>query len=442
VILTKELFTTPNEQLPYYIFVRGLYAFVFYYPLFMAYAWMWGALLFKNWYERRDFKKFPHNPLLTEYPLVSIIIPCYNEEDNVVEVIDHLSMMNYANYEIIAVNDGSKDKTGILLDQLCEKHKVLRVIHQAKNQGKAVGLNTATLVAKGEYLLCIDGDAVLDHECIGWMVRHFRNNPKLGAITGNPRIRTRSTLLGKIQVGEFSAIIGLIKRTQHILGSLFCVSGVCSMFRKQAVLEVGLWSTDMLTEDIDISWKLQIGGYKLGYEPRSVCWILMPETLKGLWSQRLRWSTGGVQTIVKYITIFKSFKHRGMWVVWAEYATSIVWAYALTALFFLWIYELFQITTFPNNFFGLLPGWHGLILAITCLLQFSVSLVIERKYDYGLRRHYFWIIWYPFAYWAITTIASIISVPKTILRNTGKRATWVSPDRGIQNNNSSALLNE
>lgn len=432
MILTRELFTTPNEQLPYFIFVRGLSAFVFYYPLFMTYAWMWGAILFNRWYERRDFAKYPLKPQLSNYPLVSIIIPCYNEEDNVAEVIDHLSMMNYPHYEIVAINDGSKDKTGILLDQLCIKHPLLRVIHQAKNQGKAVGLNTATQLARGEYLLCIDGDAVLDHDCIGWMLRHFENNPKLASITGNPRIRTRSTLLGKIQVGEFSAIIGLIKRTQHILGSLFCVSGVCSMFRRQAVMEVGLWSTDMLTEDIDISWKLQIAGYKLGYEPRSVCWILMPETLKGLWSQRLRWAMGGVQTVAKYAYIFKSFKNKGMWLVWTEYMASIVWAYSLTILFMLWLINLLQVTLFSDVFFGLLPGWHGLILSITCILQFTVSLTIERKYDYGLRRHYFWIIWYPLAYWVITTVASIVSVPKILLRNTGKRATWVSPDRGIQ----------
>jgi poly-beta-1,6-N-acetyl-D-glucosamine synthase len=423
------------EQLPFYIFIRSLSAFVFYYPLFMVYLWMWGALLFNRWYERRDFIKYPLKPELVEYPLVSIIIPCYNEENNVVEVIDHLSMMNYPNFEIIAVNDGSKDKTGALLDQLCEKHKLLRVIHQTENQGKAVGLNTATQLAKGEYLLCIDGDAVLDHECVGWMLRHFYNNPQLGAITGNPRIRTRSTLLGKIQVGEFSAILGLIKRSQHILGNLFCVSGVCSMFRRQAVIDVGMWSTNMLTEDIDISWKLQLANYKLGYEPRAVCWILMPETLKGLWSQRLRWAMGGVQTIVKYTTIFNSFRNRGMWLIWIEYAISILWAYFLIFLSFVWVYNLFQSSIPADMFTGLLPGWRGLILTITCLLQFSLSLMIERKYDYGLRQHYFWIIWYPFAFWFITTCASIISVPKTILRNTGKRATWISPDRGIQNNN-------
>ncbi|MDP1238509.1 glycosyltransferase family 2 protein, partial [Klebsiella pneumoniae] len=86
-----------------------------------------------------------------------------------------------------------------------------------------------------------------------WMIRHMLENPTIGAVTGNPRIRTRSTLLGRMQVGEFSSIVGLIKRTQQIYGRLLTVSGVVVMFRKHAIEDVGYWSNDMLTEDIDIS---------------------------------------------------------------------------------------------------------------------------------------------------------------------------------------------
>lgn len=116
--------------------------------------------------------------------------------------------------------------------------------------------------------------------------------PHVGAVTGNPRIRTRSTLIGRIQVGEFSSIIGLIKRTQRIYGRVFTVSGVIAAFRRQALADVGYWSPDMITEDIDISWKLQLRHWDIFFEPRALCWILMPETLRGLWKQRLRWAQG------------------------------------------------------------------------------------------------------------------------------------------------------
>ncbi|MCY0536308.1 glycosyltransferase family 2 protein, partial [Klebsiella pneumoniae] len=86
----------------------------------------------------------------------------------------------------------------------------------------------------------------------------------------NPRIRTRSTLVGKIQVGEYSSIIGLIKRTQRIYGNVFTVSGVIAAFRRSARAEVGYWSDDMITEDIDISWKLQLNQWTIFYEPRAL----------------------------------------------------------------------------------------------------------------------------------------------------------------------------
>src|SRR3546814_3593798 len=68
-----------------------------------------------------------------------------------------------------------------------------------------------------------------------YLVAPLVENPRVAAVTGNPRIRTRSTLIGRIQVGEFSSIIGLIKRTQRVYGQMFTVSGVCSAFRRKAL---------------------------------------------------------------------------------------------------------------------------------------------------------------------------------------------------------------
>ena len=163
------------------------------------------------------------------------------------------------------------------------------MIHLAQNQGKAIALQAGAAAARSEFLVCIDGDALLDRDAAAYLVAPLLANPHVGAVTGNPRIRTRSTLIGRIQVGEFSSIIGLIKRTQRVYGRLFTISGVVAAFRKQALTDVGYWSQDMITEDIDISWKLQLKHWAIFFEPRALCWILMPETLRGLWKQRLRW---------------------------------------------------------------------------------------------------------------------------------------------------------
>ncbi|WP_115760299.1 glycosyltransferase, partial [Escherichia coli] len=87
------------------------------------------------------------------YPKVSIIVPCYNEEANVREVISHLVRMRYPNYDIIAVNDGSSDRTGERLNELAAEYPQRVVIHQSSNQGKAIGLTTAAKVTDAEYLM-------------------------------------------------------------------------------------------------------------------------------------------------------------------------------------------------------------------------------------------------------------------------------------------------
>lgn len=197
-------------------------------------------------------------PTLPGNPLISILIPCFNEEKNARETISAALAQRYANLEVIAINDGSSDNTAQVLQQLAQEEPRLRVIHLAANQGKAVALKAGAAAARGDLLVCIDGDALLDRDTAAWLVAPLIHYPHVGAVTGNPRIRTRSTLIGRIQVGEFSSIIGLIKRTQRIYGRVFTVSGVIAAFRRQALADVGYWSPDMITEDIDISWKLQL----------------------------------------------------------------------------------------------------------------------------------------------------------------------------------------
>lgn len=276
--------------------------FVFYYPLFMSYLWMIGAIIF-YWKERKA-PPYDQPAPLESYPKVAVLIPCFNEGDNAEETISHALKLDYPNFEVIAINDGSSDNTGEVLDRLAEQYEKLRVVHLAQNQGKAMGLQAGSLMTDAEFLIGIDGDALLDPHAAKWMIRHFLQNPTVAAVTGNPRIRTRSTLLGRIQVGEFSSIVGMIKRAQRTFGRLFTVSGVITAFRKSAVHQVDYWSPNMLTEDIDITWKLQRAGWDIRFEPNALVWILMPETLNGLWKQRLRWAMGGAQVLIKNIDVF------------------------------------------------------------------------------------------------------------------------------------------
>ena len=359
-------------------------------------------------------------------------MPCYNEGDNVEETLGTAAAVDYPEFEIIAINDGSRDNTAEVLDRLATRIPNLRVVHLAANQGKATALNTGALLAKHELLVCIDGDALLDPQALYWVARDFRRAP-VGGIAGNPRIRNRTSLLGRLQVGEFSSIIGLIRRAQSTYGRLFTVSGVICAFRKRALHEAGWWSPRTITDDIDVTWRLQCAGWRVTYEPHTIVWILMPETLKGLWKQRLRWAEGGVQMMVDFFGRMVRCSSPSLLPTYVNYLLSLLWAYVMT--FSLIIGILWAVGLAPPwalTAFQLIPEWWGLTLTITYLAQALVSHLLERRFEPHMLRSLFWIIWYPLAFWMINTATAVAALPIALLRPRKERTTWVSPDRGLR----------
>ncbi|OQW79838.1 MAG: poly-beta-1,6 N-acetyl-D-glucosamine synthase [Proteobacteria bacterium ST_bin11] len=429
-LITREYL----QEVPWWRLDAWLSRFVFYYPLLMAYVWMLGGMIYYVRWERKRGNVLSDLPILTEYPSVSILIPCYNEGENVRETIEYLLHQQYPNVEIIAINDGSKDNTLEILHELADQHPQIRVVNLASNQGKAVGLRTAALLANSEILIGIDGDALLAPNATAWIVRHFLDDPHVGAVTGNPRIRNRSTLLGKIQVGEFSAIVGMIKRAQRSYGHVFTISGVIAGFRKTALHDVGYWSPDMVTEDIDISWKLQLAGWGIRFEPNALCWVLMPETLNGLWKQRSRWAQGGVEVLFRYFRALFNWRSRGMWLLYLECCISLCWAFLVVVM--LAVVPLGWFSSEPQEALeDLSPHWTSMLLCVTCLIQFAVSLTIDSSYERksgGSAQHYYWMIWYPIVYWLINVGTTINGCFKALRKKRGQRAVWVTLDRGLR----------
>ena len=403
--------------------------FIFLYPLVMSYLWMIGGLIFYWRYERK--KTGP--PELSDYPFFSIVIPCHNEQSQICDTLERLIDLDYPEFEIIAVDDGSTDQTGDKIRAMCADNPRLRAVYLKENQGKAAAMNIGSLVSRGELLLTLDADALISPEALRWIVWHFTMYPRVGAVTGNPRIINRTSLLAKIQTGEYATIIGLIKRTQRLLGKVLTVSGAIAAFRKTALHSVGYWDTDMVTEDIDITWKLEKGFWDVRYEPRATCWIYAPETLKGLWRQRMRWSQGGVEVLRRHRDVWRHLRQRRLWPISLESAVSVIWAYCFWGMVFLWLFvALFDLAIGIRPSPPLPPAWTGSVLTLTCILQFVVSIYVDRSYEKKILGHLFWVIWYPFMYWTISSFTVIFATPRALLKKKGVRATWQSPDRGLQ----------
>jgi poly-beta-1,6-N-acetyl-D-glucosamine synthase len=405
-------------------------AYSFYYPLTMSLFWIAGGIIYFLRWERRA-AKHTNPPILREWPKMTLVIPCHNEGAQARETLEYAAKQDYPDFEIIAIDDGSSDDTGAILDQLTNVYPHLRVLHFPQNQGKAMGLRMAALAANSDFLICIDGDALLDRYAARWLMWHLATGSRVGAVTGNPRIRNRSTLLGRLQVGEFSSIIGLIKRAQRVYGRIFTVSGVIAGFRISALDKIGYWNTDMVTEDIDVSWRLQMDHWDIRYEPNALCWILMPETLRGLWKQRLRWAQGGVEVAGRYMESMRHWRRRRMWPVLIDFLLSVLWSYVMLAVLLLSLCGLLISLPPALRMPGPLPGWYGVILSALCIVQFAVSLMIDRRYEEQIGRQFFWIIWYPLVFWMIGMLTTVVALPRVLAKRTRTRAVWESPDRGI-----------
>ena len=413
---------------------------VYVYPYVMSILWIAVGLRYYMSYTKFDTQRDREAQLKTT-PLVSILVPCYNEEEVIADTINHLSEdLIYPNYEIVCVDDGSSDKSWEILQELRQsgKYPKLRIVKVANNAGKAHALTQGAIAARGQYLLGLDADSFLEHDAIDHLMANIlgmkntvayflgRHRSGIGAVTGNPIVRNRSTLISKIQLVEFASIIGLIKRAQRIYGRIGTISGVCVLFRKRALMDVGWWDQDMITEDISITWKLQTNNWEVHYEPEAVCWMLVPETVKDLYNQRLRWAQGGAEVVMRNFKILFNPKQWVQLPLLIELLISAVWSFLWYIAMFLFFYHWLVLGDL--NWISISLGG---LLVILCMLQLFVSLQFSKRYDPLSMKNLFWAGWYPFVYWLINPLTVIVAIPKAIYGRLkgGGQATWTSPDR-------------
>ncbi len=240
-----------------------------------------------------------------EWPLVSIIVPVFNEGVSIKASLHALLRLDYPNYEVIVVDDGSSDRTfDLALRVSREAGPIIRVLTQT-NGGKADALNHGVSAAAGEIVVCVDGDSLVHRTALKATILHFRD-PRVGAVSGCVRVLNRKTLLARLQALEYIAGNALPKRAQNLAGLVTVVSGPLGVFRKTAVVNVGGYDLDTFAEDFDITLKILSAGWHVSYEATALVSTEVPETINDLIKQRYRWTRGWVQVIKKRRWALKS----------------------------------------------------------------------------------------------------------------------------------------
>ncbi|HZD54769.1 MAG TPA: glycosyltransferase family 2 protein [Candidatus Aquicultoraceae bacterium] len=392
-----------------------------FYPVFSAIVWLTTSIIYYTRKERLSGEKeaglysLPDPP-----PKVSVLIPTYCEEKMIEATLEGALAIEYPDFEVVVVDDGSTDGTIARIAPYVEAGRV-RLIRKTVNEGKAMALNDALLCLNGEIVLTLDADAVVDPRILRNIVPHF-SSARVAAVTGNPRVVNRRTLLSKIQLIEFTSIVGLLRRAQRVWGRIQTVSGVVVAFRKKALFDVGLFDPSMATEDIDMSWRLQKRFWDIRYEPKGLVWMQVPETLRAFFKQRKRWAVGLGQVLRRHLGILLHRKNVRQWPVAYESVLSILWSFCFVILTSLWIVS-YSIGIPPVGA-DPIPNFWGMMIATVCIVQLTAGVLLDRHYDRSVLGYAAYTVLYPLVYWAVTSTIAFLYTPVGLLRRRPEVTLW------------------
>ena len=395
----------------------ALLVYFAWYPLTTSVMWIFTGFLFYRRRETGPVDKLAEFYQVLEQPMVSFLIPAYNEEVNIARTVAGVLAVDYPDFEVVVIDDCSTDDTLAQVMPLLADPRV-RLVCKKVNEGKAMALNDAIPISRGELIFVMDADAVPTPDILNSLVPHFRF-PRCGAVTGNPRVANRESFLAKMQAIEFASIISLMRRAQRVWGRIMTMSGVVGIFRRTALYDVGLYSPEMATEDIDLTWRLQLRHWDVRYESRAVMWMRVPQSLEGLWRQRRRWALGLSQVLVRHGRELLQWRHRRFWPVLIEANLSVVWAYAYVLLTTIWIVS--YLVGYPPIGASPIPNFWGMLIATVCLIQLVTGVILDRTYDELLQRSFVVAVFYPLIYWILMAVITVTTAPLGLNVNRQKR---------------------
>lgn len=250
---------------------------------------------------RKQVKKYKETEIDPNYtPFVSVVIAAYNEEKVIGKTIESILSSNYPAFEILIIDDGSKDGTATVVHASYSNNPFVRLVTK-ENGGKSSAVNLGIKKAQGEIVVVLDADTLIAENAISLLVNHFKDE-NVAAVSGNVKVGNKGNLLTKWQHIEYVTGFNLERRAFAALNCITVVPGAIGAWRKSAVEEAGYFQEDTLAEDTDITLTLLRNGKKIEFEEKAYAFTEVPEDIKSLAKQRYRWIYGTLQCL---------WKHRG-----------------------------------------------------------------------------------------------------------------------------------
>lgn len=364
---------------------------------------------------RRIWPQIPEE----ELPLVSVILPVFNEEPVVERTLAALRASDYPNLEVIAVDDGSTDDTLTILRRFAESWPTLRVLTQP-NGGKSIASNHGIMAARGQIVVTLDGDTLFEPQTIRMFARHFTDptgKRPVGAVAGHVKVGNRTGILTMWQSLEYISGICVTRMGESVAGAISIVPGACAAWRKDALQAAGGYSHDTLAEDADLTMTLQKLGWAVVQENRAVAWTEAPMTVRGLAKQRLRWTYGNLQALWKHAGMLFRPRHGFLGMVALPYTLLAT----VVPLIFLPLTVLMAGINIAAGNWQPIAAFAAFVLTIHAVICIIAIRMVGESWTHLLIVPVYRLIYEPLRAWLL--YASVLQALK------GRMIGWYKPER-------------
>ncbi len=368
------------------------------------------------------------------HPLVSVVIPAYNEEVGILATVKTVLQSYYKNLELIVVNDGSTDNShNIMLDfiqdRLVKGEKDNLKYFYKQNEGKGEALNYGIKRSRGDIIITIDADCVVAPETISNFVKPFAD-PGISAVVGNVKIGNTNTVITTVQYLEFLNSF-YAKNAESVLGTIYIIGGAAASFRRSVFDKIGSYSNVNITEDIEISVRIRKAGLRVVYADDAIVYTEGANDVRGLAKQRLRWKIGWFQTLYlhKDLVFSKDKQHNKIlsWImIPLVYFSNIQLVFEPWFIIFLYIYSFLM-----HNFSPFIT-WIG----VEAVMITMVALIDRQhqKLSIFILAPITWLLFYLSTY--IEYQSLLFTIWNTIKKKEVKWQKWQRRGCGIETSSS------
>lgn len=351
------------------------------------------------------------------YIPVSILVPAYNEEVTIIDTINSLLNLDYPEYEIVIINDGSTDDTAKVIIDYFNLKQVARPINKLvpskemkevyendgeikvvlvnkENGGKSDALNMGINISRYPLFVCVDADSMLQSDSLKKIVEPFLESDDTIAVGGNIKVSNQVVLdKGKVvdtrvpkrkmvifQMIEYLRVFLNSRVALNGLNANMIVSGAFGIYNKQAVVNVGGYSFGVIGEDMEIVVKMHAFyrknklPYKIAYVPDAICWTQVPESHRVLKKQRRRWHTGMGESLKNHWFMNFNFKYGTVGIIaypyflLFEYVTPLLEILGITTIIVSFILKIIN-TKFFILYLLVYMGYNMVVSIIAVLLD-------------------------------------------------------------------------